>query len=435
MVQRYPTAQPFENSDARLMLRLRLGRRRIQIEAGSLTVLVCAALGAVLAAAYLATACYFIFRDDLLARMLSSQAETQYAYEDRIAALRAHLDRVATRQLINQDSFEEKVNELISRQSQLETRQAIVNTIVSEAESQAMLPAAGRRAATTSLRKQDAALARPDGPTPLPGEPVGDAAPRKSSLLLSPPELRLGAHQAVASVTPSALAEVAAGLDRIQNGQMAALQHLEHRAEKRLGRIDALIAEVGLGRSRFAPSTSDGVGGPLIAAGAGAAATPFEKSVLKLETALGRAAQLNTALTVLPINRPITGDLVVTSGFGLRPDPFLHASAMHTGLDLRGAWGSPVHATAPGKVIAAGNQGGYGNMVEIDHGYGLTTRYAHLSSIDVEVGDTLKKGDLVGEIGSTGRSTGPHLHYETRIDGEPVDPMRFLTALDRVGTL
>ena len=101
---------------------------------------------------------------------------------------------------------------------------------------------------------------------------------------------------------------------------------------------------------------------------------------------------------------------------------------MHTGIDLRGETGEPVHATAAGKVTIAGREGGYGNMVEIDHGNGLATRYGHLSEIDVKVGQTVRIGEVIGKIGSTGRSTGPHLHYETRINGEAVDPQKFLRA-------
>ena len=98
---------------------------------------------------------------------------------------------------------------------------------------------------------------------------------------------------------------------------------------------------------------------------------------------------------------------------------------MHTGLDFRGDSGDPVKSTASGTVSHAGWQGGYGKLVEIEHGNGLATRYGHLSEIDVRVGQYIKIGQVVGKIGSTGRSTGPHLHYETRVEGDPVDPQNF----------
>ena len=101
---------------------------------------------------------------------------------------------------------------------------------------------------------------------------------------------------------------------------------------------------------------------------------------------------------------------------------------MHTGIDFRGETGDPIYATAAGTVSAAGWSGGYGRMVEVDHGNGFATRYGHLSQITVTVGDRIRVGQEVGRMGSTGRSTGPHLHYETRIDGEAVDPQKFLDA-------
>jgi murein DD-endopeptidase MepM/ murein hydrolase activator NlpD len=130
----------------------------------------------------------------------------------------------------------------------------------------------------------------------------------------------------------------------------------------------------------------------------------------------------------MPLRRPLVGEADVSSPFGYRPDPFLGRPALHPGVDLVQEWGASVHATGAGRVVHAGWMGGYGNMVEIDHGDGLATRYGHLSSILVVEGQQVEPGELLGKLGSTGRSTGPHLHYEVRVDGEPVDPVRFLKA-------
>jgi murein DD-endopeptidase MepM/ murein hydrolase activator NlpD len=102
-------------------------------------------------------------------------------------------------------------------------------------------------------------------------------------------------------------------------------------------------------------------------------------------------------------------------------------------MDFRAPSGTTVRATAPGVVVESGVVGGYGKMVEVEHGGGLTTRYAHLSSFDVSVGDRVSKGSIIGRVGSTGRSTGPHLHYETRIDGDATDPARFVRAGQKFG--
>jgi murein DD-endopeptidase MepM/ murein hydrolase activator NlpD len=129
-----------------------------------------------------------------------------------------------------------------------------------------------------------------------------------------------------------------------------------------------------------------------------------------------------TMLTVEPVAH------TESSGFGWRDDPIRHTRRFHSGTDFRGKPGTPVVAAGDGVVTFSGRMGGYGNMVEIDHGNGLATRYGHMSEVLVEEGQDVEPGAVLGRIGSTGRSTGPHLHYEVRVDGEPVDPTRFLRA-------
>ncbi|TXN56707.1 M23 family metallopeptidase, partial [Methylobacterium sp. WL18] len=143
---------------------------------------------------------------------------------------------------------------------------------------------------------------------------------------------------------------------------------------------------------------------------------------------LDDGARLHQLAATLPLGRPIRGQPVVSSPFGTRLDPFTRGLALHTGLDLKAEYGEPARATAPGRVSAAEFAGGYGNMVEIDHGHGVVTRFGHLARIAVRPGQRVAAGDVLGMVGSTGRSTGAHLHYETRIDGDPVDPQRFLEA-------
>jgi murein DD-endopeptidase MepM/ murein hydrolase activator NlpD len=130
----------------------------------------------------------------------------------------------------------------------------------------------------------------------------------------------------------------------------------------------------------------------------------------------------------------VPGEVETSSGYGMRIDPFTRGPAMHTGIDFRADTGEPVRATADGTVTTAGWQGGYGKMVEIDHGNGFATRYGHLSDIGVRLGQRVRSGQIVGKVGSTGRSTGPHLHYETRLNGDAVNPQRFLRAGLRLGS-
>ncbi|MEM9119341.1 MAG: M23 family metallopeptidase [Cyanobacteria bacterium P01_F01_bin.56] len=134
-----------------------------------------------------------------------------------------------------------------------------------------------------------------------------------------------------------------------------------------------------------------------------------------------------------PNAEPIKGRLEVTSEFGLRRNPFGGSSyEMHSGIDFRGPTGTPIYATADGIVVKAERLGGYGKHVVIDHGYSHETLYAHLSAIDVQAGDRVKRGDLIGALGSTGRSSGPHLHYEVHRNGRPVNPRYYLDLDDSV---
>ncbi len=159
----------------------------------------------------------------------------------------------------------------------------------------------------------------------------------------------------------------------------------------------------------------------------------FEQHVHRVSVARAQVDRLTRTLASVPVRKPVMGEIDVSSGFGMRIDPFIRAPAMHTGMDFRGDTGDPVRATADGNVTSAGPNGGYGKMVEIDHGNGLTTRYGHLSDIGVKVGQRVRAGHIIGKIGSTGRSTGPHLHYETRVGGDAVDPRKFLRAGMRLG--
>jgi murein DD-endopeptidase MepM/ murein hydrolase activator NlpD len=138
-------------------------------------------------------------------------------------------------------------------------------------------------------------------------------------------------------------------------------------------------------------------------------------------------AVLERALEGIPQVVPATIDSI-TSGFGYRRDPFNGRGAMHAGLDFRGAVGSPIYAAAKGRVSYVGWQQGYGKTVEVTHGNGIMTRYAHLSRFDVKPGQTIEAGDRIAGMGNTGRSTGPHLHFEVRINDRAINPRPFLEA-------
>ncbi len=153
-----------------------------------------------------------------------------------------------------------------------------------------------------------------------------------------------------------------------------------------------------------------------------------EVRVAALMSDLERVNLMRIAVERLPYGMPVTASVRFTSPFGPRRDPYRRSSRMHNGIDLAGPKGTPIFATAEGVVTFSGRQRGYGNLVKIRHAFGFETVYAHLNATHVEVGETVVRGDRIGDMGNTGRSTGSHLHYEVRIDGEPVNPMKFIEA-------
>ena len=176
---------------------------------------------------------------------------------------------------------------------------------------------------------------------------------------------------------------------------------------------------------------SGGVGGPFEAVDDNA-----DPRFRELFMTWRRLDQLQQAVTSIPSAQPIHTGYNFTSGFGVRSDPFRGRAAMHGGIDLAGPMGTPVYATADGTVSRSEwNNGGYGNLVELDHGQGIQTRYGHLSRLIAQPGQRVHRGDLIGLMGSTGRSTGSHLHYEVRIDGRAVNPIPFLQSTDMIVAL
>jgi murein DD-endopeptidase MepM/ murein hydrolase activator NlpD len=371
-----------------------------------------------------ATATYFGFRDDVLTRLIARQAEMQYAYEDRIAELRARVDRTTSRQLLDQEQFDQKLDQIMRRQTALESRATALGAIPDASVTGSVRPT-GRGAAV-------------DGPTGTPKpSPISDTV-----IFVAPPdrEARLESRApVVVAPQPNQFAKVQGfdnvvvklqtSLDQVERRQMAALAGVEDSLESRARRMRGVVNDLGLDMAQLEAATPrSAVGGPFVPVKLAGDASPFDRQLYRINVTRVQVDRLSRTLALVPYRKPVIGEVEFTSGFGVRSDPFLGRPAMHTGLDFRAATGDPVRATANGKVVSSGWQGGYGRMVEIDHGNGLSTRYGHLSAINVKVGEYVKIGQVIGEVGSTGRSTGPHLHYETRIDGDAVDPQKFLRA-------
>lgn len=194
----------------------------------------------------------------------------------------------------------------------------------------------------------------------------------------------------------------------------------------------AFIAVAGLFTAAATPAQAESVGyvAPTAApaAGTGISSESNDRQFQQLFASWDRAAQRTViASTVSVPSRTPINDFRMTSGFGMRVHPVLGGLRGHQGLDMAAPTGTPVYAPADGMVGKAEWFGGYGNFISIGHGGDLETRYGHLSRIAVSAGQRVRKGDLIGYVGSTGRSTGPHLHYEVRVAGTAVDPTPYMT--------
>jgi murein DD-endopeptidase MepM/ murein hydrolase activator NlpD len=369
--------------------------------------LVAGGVGAVLLAGWAAGATWLLVSGDhLAARLIAHQTRMQYGYEEKLAQLRTRLEREASQRLLIQDSLESRVSELVGRQARLESRQAMLAALTSE-------PAPGPGlAAELGTRVEAPASAHPRSPKPAPV--ADDFGLRTTQEVPEPPR-----------PAPDRLGALDRALQRLEHDQMATLEALARGSAERTARLRVAVRGLGLDPDRLgAPAPAQG--GPYIPVGPSADA--FEEALVRAHAARSDLARLTRVATALPLGRPTAAEMDVTSGFGIRIDPFTRGPALHAGIDFRADPGSPVRAAGAGTVVTAEYSGGYGNLVEVDHGHGVTTRYAHLSRIAVREGQSLAAGAVIGRVGSTGRSTGPHLHYETRIDGEAVDPQRFLRA-------
>lgn len=415
-----------------------------------------------------------VFRDTLVGKLMADQAQMRAAYEEKLVAERARLDEARSRQASAQYTFEGRLRDLLSRQAQLETRTETVAQLLrtptdpNKPHSRVWLlgPTANARTVHAGSSPSEAhpvdpvrAISDFSGQKPHPiddGTNVssfaedgqGHAGPsngaegapafQPAARAVAPPGPRAssfdGSTRAVSlgPTRPGSIETVVNSLDTVERLQVEALEHANSRAAVEIDQLRGALKRSGLDPARFSRTvktkTSD-TGGPFLPLPKDGL-SGFDALLHGLKIRLEEHDELSRMISLLPLRQPLAGQLEITSPYGARKDPFGMGWALHPGVDLRAEEGTIVRATATGKIVNASYAGGYGNMVEIEHGEGVSTRYGHLSAILVSDGALVTAGTPIGRVGSTGRSTGPHLHYETRIDGEPVDPLRFLNSSD-----
>ncbi|RWK48381.1 M23 family metallopeptidase [Mesorhizobium sp.] len=380
----------------------------------------CGSALAAMAIGYLLATSYLVLRDDLIGATTARQARMQQAYEDRISALRAQVDRITSRQLLDQQLMETKVGELLDRQTQLSLRHGRLGPLLDRAESDVGTPPAAGAGTSAMPDKRAEVTDAPPQPYAVaslganPG--AGDTRPFSLWSTRSDPL----PSDTAADRADRLFVSINAALKAIESQQLTRIATLADNAYRNADAISQALEAAGLPvDGDFGKSDA---GGPLIPLDR---SMTFDSKVRELDEALDALDRLKTEARRLPLANPAPGRSV-TSPFGVRTDPLLGTAALHSGMDFRAPTGMPAKVTAPGVVVKAGWNGGYGRMVEVDHGNGFATRYGHLSKIDVTVGKILNAGDVIGKTGSSGRSTGPHLHYEIRHHGEAIDPLRFL---------
>lgn len=249
---------------------------------------------------------------------------------------------------------------------------------------------------------------------------------------------RTAAHRdAMAETTEVALTEATrlrheARLASERNDRI--FSQLEEAVTVSMEPLDQMFRQVGmppeqiLGQMRRAYT---GEGGPLRPISFSTMGSVPDPETLRANAILNDLDELNLyrmAIDSLPFAKPVTANVRQTSGFGYRRDPVRGGSRLHAGMDWAGNYGTPIYASADGVIVHAGWQSGYGRLIKIQHEFGIETRFAHLSKINVRVGQRVSRGDKIGAMGNSGRSTGTHLHYEVRVGGKPVNPLNYIRA-------
>lgn len=382
---------------------------------------------------YFGATAYLVFRDDLLGASQARHARTLHEYEDRIAALRIKLDRVTSRQLLDQKAIEAKVADLVGRQDKLALRGGKMEQLISKAK------ANGLKTASISIPTKRPAKSSKStkidffNTGSISAGTLGTKQDKLSNLFLRGssngiPELnqsisRLASNDILLNTFggDGVFGKVATDIERIQTSQIATLEGLRSAAQTKSGKIVAVLKNVGIA---IAKTDTTQTGGPFIPADA---SIDFEGHLNALDSSLKNLNKIARTAKALPFANPVPGKKT-SSRFGVRTDPFNGRRAVHSGLDFKAKGGAPVFATASGTITHAGRKGGYGKMVEIKHLGGFITRYAHLRSFYVKKGQKIIAGKKIGTVGSTGRSTGPHLHYEVRRNGKARNPAHYIAA-------
>ena len=337
----------------------------------------------------------FLMTPDILGMLNGKSEAVAAAYENRIAQLRVEVDRLHSRHFAQTGDINLHLQELSQQQELLFEQHQLVRQLAEKA---------------ASLGIHTAALPEPEA-----GDEVADVpATTTPSNLTGLPET-------------DQIAAASADMLRMMDESRLALAGI---AETASASTDTILGELrGIGiRPKMPDGLDEGTGGPYLPAVEGADADSIVDDANDVFLALARLQAARAAVDLAPVHTPMDAPTRISSSFGNRKDPFTGTRAYHAGIDFPAPTGTIVLSAGYGKVSFVGQRSGYGNLVEVTHGSGLVTRYGHLSGFLVKEGQLVNAGTPIAKVGSTGRSTGPHLHFEVRTQDKAVDPGKYLAA-------
>ena len=352
-----------------------------------------------------------VFKEQLLELKQQRLFEARLDYENRLSELRASVERINDRLLLDQKSYLKKVDEVKAEFDDLAEQQKKMEDFFQEG----WFPL-----------KPNAA----SGPTQYPNkEGAAEALFTK----------RYAADFRASSEVVKPLVEMDENFRNLHDKQPSLLKLAHSYSRQKLNTTMVLLTKLGInlpGPAMPASADAGAMGGPFISLPEPARReAEISDGMQSVHALLEQERKVRSAVAALPLVKPMEQITGISSFFGYRKDPLRLSLAFHGGIDFKGVYGEPVLATSNGPVTWAGAHGPYGNLVEIFHDNGVSTRYGHLRSANVSLGQEISRGDIIGWMGNTGRSTGPHLHYETRVNGRVIDPHNFWRTKDDLQAL
>jgi murein DD-endopeptidase MepM/ murein hydrolase activator NlpD len=402
-----------------------------------------AAVGGALLMAWLIVASAILLMTSISAGSAREQAQLSgHIYEQRLEVLSKDRDLRSAEAMQAQERFNLALDQVSQMQSALltsEDRRKELETGIEVIQKTLRRTIAERDEARAEVQRVAMAMAEQSG------SDSGDAGRSKDVLatlkvlteMLGDTAEERDALYADAALARDEAAETALEMRLMEERNDVIFEQLEDAVTVSMEPLDKMFKAVGLQPETVLDQVRrgySGQGGPLVPLNLstkGSPAGPPTPEEIRANAVLKGLDQMNMyriAISKVPFGNPVKTAVRYTSGFGGRNDPMGRGRRMHEGQDMAGAHGSPIYATADGVITYAGWESGYGRLVKVRHDFGIETRYGHLSQISVNVGERVSRGERIGDMGNTGRSTGTHLHYEVRLSGTAVNPMTYIKA-------